>query len=142
MTLNKRRVNENIIKWSYIQLKSYYHIRDFRPRPPNKVHVRTYFQSCYTLLLKYCKNINNVLFWQLWTYLVAFIKNNNANFDVYLDAKNELHSCLLFWDIVKILQACCFENFENAWSCLSIMIISPCRKLCRPKYWNQLVENL
>ena len=54
------------------------------------------FQSCYTLLLKYCKNINNVLFWQLWTYLVAFTKNNNANFDNYLDAKNELHSCLVF----------------------------------------------
>ena len=36
------------------------------------------------------------------------------NFDVYLHAKNELHPSLIFWDIVKMLQTCHFEYFENA----------------------------
>ena len=29
------------------------------------------------------------------------------------------------WDIVKILQTCHFEHFENTWSCLSTKILSP-----------------
>ena len=32
---------------------------------------------------------------------------------------NELQSKLLFRDIVKTLQTCYFEYFENAWSCPS-----------------------
>ena len=43
--------------------------------------------------------------------------------------------------MVQILQTCYFEYFENAWSCPSVMIISPCRKLWWPKCWNQLVRN-
>ena len=39
------------------------------------------------------------------------------------------------------MQTCYFEHFENAWSCPSIMIVSPCRNLWCPKYWNQLVGN-
>ena len=65
----------------------------------------------------------------------------SRNFDVYLHAKSELHPLFLFWGIVKILQTCYFEYFENAWSCPSIMIVSPCRKLWCPKCWNQLVGN-
>ena len=37
------------------------------------------------------------------------------------------------------MQTCYIEYFENAWSCLSIMIVSPCRKLWFPKSWNQLL---
>ena len=48
------------------------------------------------------------------------------NFDVYLQAKNELCPYLLFWHIVKILETCNFEYFYNAWSCPSIMPVSPC----------------
>ena len=37
------------------------------------------------------------------------------SFDVYPYAKNQLHLYLLFWDIVKTLRTCYFENFGNAW---------------------------
>ena len=39
------------------------------------------------------------------------------------------------------MQTCYFEYFENAWSCPSIMIVSPCRKMWCPKCWNQRVGN-
>ena len=86
------------------------------------------------------KNFKSFLFWVLCTCLATFIKNDNANLenDVYLHAKNEVHSELLFWDIVEILQNCYFEYFENARSCPSIVILSPCRKLCCQKCWNHL----
>ena len=41
----------------------------------------------------------------------------------------------------NILETSYFEYFKNVWSCLSIMIVSLCRKLWCPKCWNQLVEN-
>ena len=44
-------------------------------------------------------------------------------------------------DIVKILQTSHFEYFENAWSCPSIIIVSPCRRLLSPHCWNQVVGN-
>ena len=46
-----------------------------------------------------------------------------------------------FWYIVKILTTYYFEYLENAWSSLSTIIVSPCKELWNPKYWNQLVEN-
>ena len=46
-----------------------------------------------------------------------------------------------FQDIVKILQTCYTEYFENPWSCPSIMIVSPCRKLWCSKCWNQFAGN-
>ena len=69
------------------------------------------------------------------------ISSNNTNFDLYLHAKKELHLELLFSDIVQILQTCYFGYFENAWSCPSLMIVSPCRKLWCSKCLNQLVGN-
>ena len=60
-------------------------------------------------------------FGHVWSLPSKTIMPTCRNFDVYLHAKNELHSWLLFWDIVKILQICYFEYFENAWSCPSII---------------------
>ena len=40
-----------------------------------------------------------------------------------------IYGCLLFWDIVKILQTCCFGNFGHVRTCPSKMIVSTCRKL-------------
>ena len=57
------------------------------------------------------------------------------NFDVHLHAKNEL-PYLFFWYMVKILQIYYFEYFENAWSYLAVLIVSPCRPLWYPKLWN------
>ena len=36
----------------------------------------------------------------------------------------------LMWNFpVKIMQTCYLEYFENAWSCLGVMIVSPCKTL-------------
>ena len=37
------------------------------------------------------------------------------------------------------MQTCYSEHYENAWSCPSKMIVSPCRKLWCLQCWNQLV---
>ena len=46
------------------------------------------------------------------------------------------------WRYLKLLQTFYLEYFENASSCPSIMIESPCRKFWWPKCWNQFVGNL
>ena len=102
-----------------------------------------------TFFLIYCKNITKFLFWALWTCLPTCIKNNNANLQkpwclsLYkrwtLSLTFFLRHCkgianLLLWELV-------LEKFENDWSWPSILIVSPCRKLWRPKCWKQLAGN-
>ena len=45
------------------------------------------------------------------------------------------------WDIVKILQTHLFKYYENVWLCPSIIMLSPCRKIGRPKCWNKTEGN-
>ena len=57
-------------------------------------HNRTQKQLQYVSFI-YFKNSTNFIFWILWICLATFIKNDNltcTSFDVYLHAKNELHS--------------------------------------------------
>ena len=51
------------------------------------------------------------------------------NFDIYLQAKNQLHSSCFPWYTAKILQTCYFGYFGQAWLDAPIMIVSSCRKL-------------
>ena len=83
-------------------------------------------------LLKCCKNITNFLLWILWTCLAITIM-------VCLSACKKWTSLLTFLKYCKDLLTFYFEYFENAWSCSSIIIVSPCRKLWSPNCWNQLV---
>ena len=62
------------------------------------------------------------------------------SFDVYLQTNNELHN-YFFSDIVKMLQICYFEVFENSRSWPSIVIVSPSRNLWCPKCWKQVLGN-
>ena len=68
----------------------------------------------------YCNNTTNFLFWVLWTCLVTSIKNNNAN----LQKRWCLSACKQWPPSLT----CYFEYSENAWSCPSIMVVSPCKK--------------
>ena len=74
----------------------------------------------------------------VWPLPTKTIMPTSKNSDVYLHAKTWTLSVTFLGNIVKILQACYFEQFENVWSCPSIMIVLPCRK---QKYWNELVGN-
>ena len=40
---------------------------------------------------------------------------------------------------MKLLQTCYFKDFDNAWPCISILIVLTCRKLWWEKCWNQLL---
>ena len=52
-------------------------------------------------------------------------------FDVYLQAKNQLHPSHFPWDIARILQICYFGYFGYAWLRTPKVILSGCRKrLC------------
>ena len=102
-------------KWARNKVKSY-------------IYVRPSFISLFATLTIEHKNScgTKVLYLNCKTlFIIILLKSFMANF--------------FFWDIVKILQAFHFEYFVNAWSCPSIMIVSPCRKIWCPKYWNQLV---
>ena len=84
-----------------------------------------------TCFLKYCKEIANLLLWVIcaclaspqlkWEYQFEEI------FDVYLQAKNQLHSFHFPWDITKILQV--FHSGYFGQGCLHTpkMILAPCR---------------
>ena len=57
-----------------------------------------------TIFLIYCKNSTKFLFWVLWTCQATSIKTimpTCRNFDVYLDAKTQLHRSLLSPDIAE-----------------------------------------
>ena len=56
------------------------------------------------------------------------------NFDVNLHVKKRTPYITFFRDIVKILQTCYLQQFENAWLCLSTMIVSPFRKIWWSRY--------
>ena len=94
------------------------------------------------------QNITNFLFWEPWLCLFTSIKNDNANLqELWCSSKCKkwtpfLTSFLRYCKyIADILQTCYFEYFENAWSCPSIMTVSPCRKLLCWKCWNQIIGN-
>ena len=81
---------------------------------------------------RYCKNITNFLFWGyfeiIWLFPSKTIMPTYRNFDVNLHVKKWTPYITFFRDIVKILQTCYLQQFENAWLCLSTMIVSPFRK--------------
>ena len=83
--------------------------------------------------LRYYKDIENLLLLVLWECLIMPINSDSINLQQTLKPEvficNQKMDSLLFWHIAKILKTCYFECFENAWSCPSIMIVSPCRKL-------------
>ena len=54
-----------------------------------------------------------------------------------MHAKNQLHLSCFSWDILEILQNCCFLYFGHAWLCTPKVIQPTCRKplcfICRQK---------
>ena len=111
-------------------------------------HNRTQKQLQYFCLI-YCKNLANFLFWVFGNVWLLSSKVDNPicrSFDLDELQMNSIHN-LFLRDIVKTLQTCYFEYFENAWSChhhaltFSWSCLSPCRKPWCPKCWNQLVGN-
>ena len=116
-------------------------------------HQKQWCQIVIPIFLRYYKDIAHLLLWVLWECLIIIINNDSITFKktlilkvlkstcIHLYTKYQLHLELLFWDIVKILQTCYFEYFENDWSCQSIMIVSLYRKFWSPKCWNQLAGN-
>ena len=86
---------------------------------------------CKDITMRYWK-IFIFLFWALWTCLATSIKSHNANLQ-----KLHCSTCLTSFErycrkIANLLHWVLWET----WSCLSIMIVSPCRKLWYPKCWN------
>ena len=87
--------------------------------------------SSLTFFLKYCKELANLLFWVFehasphlkWYYQFEEI------FDVYLKAKNQLHSFHFPWDTAKTLQICYSGYFGKAYLHTPRMILATCRKL-------------
>ena len=83
--------------------------------------------SYHNSFIIYCNDIANFLFWVLCTCLATSTKNDNTNLQKLLMFMCMHKSKLLFWDIVKILQTCYFDYFENVWAC--------------PSIWHHLVGN-
>ena len=80
------------------------------------LHAKNQFH--HSLLFSYIANSKLVILGNLgmpghthlkWWYQFEEI------FDVYLKAKNQVHSSRLPWDIARILQICYFGYFGNAW---------------------------
>ena len=79
----------------------------------------------------------------IWKCLGTPINNimsSYRSFDVYQHA---LHLWLFFFRYCEdiTLLTCYSEDFDDAWSCPSIMTVSSCRKLWCRKCWNQLAGN-
>ena len=62
--------------------------------------------SCFTFSLRYCKDIVNLLFWVLWTYMAyahpKWYCQLVENFHVYLHVKNQVHP----YASLELLQRC------------------------------------
>ena len=60
------------------------------------------------------------------------------NLDIFI-CMQKMNSISYF--VFEILQTFDFEYFENAWTCPSVRVISPCKKVWFPKCWNRFVGN-
>ena len=71
-------------------------------RNPQRLFAGKKLTSSFTLFLRYCKDIVNLLFWVLWACLAMHTQSDTINFHDYLHAKNQLHPPCFFGDISKI----------------------------------------
>ena len=85
--------------------------------------------SSVTFFWRYCKEIANLLFWVIWTCPTTPKYQFEKIFDVYLQAKNQLHSFHFPSDIAKIFQICFSRYFGEACLHTPTMTLAPCRKL-------------
>ena len=94
--------------------------------------------------LRNCRNITNFLFCVLWTCLVTSIKNENANLQklkCLSTCKKWTPSMISFSRYRKDIANLLLWVIWEAWSRLSIMMVSPLKKLWRSTRWNQLLGN-
>ena len=89
--------------------------------------------SSLTFFLRYCKEIENLLFWVIWACLatpkmIVSIWRNLWCLSARKKTK-KLHSFHFPWDIAKILQNCYSGYFEQACLHKPKIMLAPCRKL-------------
>ena len=111
----------------------------------HKSSCKTFFLYCESTIHNFMTlqpfiNINITFYFGYFGHVCPLIKKDNANLQKLwcLSACKKWIPPTFFFEI---LETCYFEYFENTWSCPSIMIVSPCRKLWCPKCWSQLVVN-
>ena len=81
--------------------------------------------SSLTSFLKYCKDIENLLFWELWECLIIPIK-------IILPIISKLpclSECKKLTSSLNSFSRYCFGYSGNAWLCKPKVILSKCRKL-------------